>query len=52
MNSNEPIFKRDLASLNYSKPMAFIQDKRPRGLNADAFLSLQPSSLGAKSDAR
>ena len=26
MNSNEPIFKTDLASLKYSKPMAFIQE--------------------------
>ena len=26
MNSNDPIFKTDLASLKYSKPMAFIQE--------------------------
>ena len=25
MNSNDPIFKTDLASLKYSKPMSFIQ---------------------------
>ena len=26
MNSNDPIFKTDLASLKYSNPMAFIQE--------------------------